>query len=123
MRELRLRAATPDDLELLRRWDEAPQVVASDPNDDWQWETELGRELPWREQLIAEVNGTPIGFVEIIDPAEEEHHYWDEVGPGLRAVDIWSGEEAWLGRGYGTQCLVHRLERQEWCRPGVTDRV
>ena len=36
-----LRPATLADLPLLRYSDEQPHVVASDPNDDWQWETEL----------------------------------------------------------------------------------
>ena len=54
---LHLRPATINDLELLRRWDEEPHVVDSDPNDDWGWETELLRSPPWREQLIAEVDG------------------------------------------------------------------
>jgi aminoglycoside 6'-N-acetyltransferase len=64
-----LRPARPGDAPRLRRWDEAPHVVASDPNDDWGWETELARFPDWREQLIAELNGRPVGFVQIIDPA------------------------------------------------------
>lgn len=32
---IRLRPATPADVPLLRRWDEQPHVVSSDPNDDW----------------------------------------------------------------------------------------
>lgn len=40
---LRFRAATPADAPLLRHWDEQPHVVASDPNDDWDWERELAR--------------------------------------------------------------------------------
>ncbi|MHA6964017.1 hypothetical protein [Zobellella denitrificans] len=31
---IRLRAAGPADLTLLRRWDQAPQVRAADPNDE-----------------------------------------------------------------------------------------
>jgi aminoglycoside 6'-N-acetyltransferase len=42
-----LRPATPADLALLRRWDEEPHVVASDPHDDWGWEEELGRDPDW----------------------------------------------------------------------------
>ena len=68
---LTLRPATIDDAPLLRRWDDEPHVLASDPNDDWQWETELRKTPPWREQLIAELDGVPIGFLQIIDPAEE----------------------------------------------------
>lgn len=44
--------ATPDDLALLRHWDQQPHVIASDPNDDWTWKSELGRDVDWREQLI-----------------------------------------------------------------------
>lgn len=102
---LTLRPATIEDAPLLRRWDEEPHVLASDPNDDWQWETELAKTPAWREQLIAEVNGAPIGFLQIIDPAEEEGRYWGNVPANLRAIDIWIGEAAYLGRGYGTRMM------------------
>ena len=115
---MRLRPATPDDLELLRRWDEQPHVVASDPNDDWGWETELARQPDWREQLIAEVDGRPVGFVQIIDPAREDSRYWGDVPANLRAVDIWIGEEADLGKGYGTAMMRLALERC-FAAPGV----
>nr|WP_228053263.1 hypothetical protein [Nodosilinea sp. LEGE 07298] len=48
-----LRPATFADVSLLRHWDEQPQVVAADSNDDWGWEVELSRTPAWREQLIA----------------------------------------------------------------------
>jgi aminoglycoside 6'-N-acetyltransferase len=108
---MRLRPASPEDLALLRRWDEQPHVVASDPNDDWGWEAELGRKPDWREQLIAEVGGRPVGFVQIIDPAREESRYWGEVPANLRAVDLWIGEAADLGKGYGTEMMRLALER------------
>ena len=63
-----LRPATPADIDLLRHWDGQPHVIDSDPNDDWHWETELARTPEWREQLIAELEGRPIGFVQ---PKEE----------------------------------------------------
>ena len=108
---VRLRAAGPADVALLRAWDEQPHVVASDPNDDWNWEVELGRNPDWREQLIAEVDGRPIGFVQIIDPAREESRYWGETPPGLRAIDIWIGDAADLGQGYGTHIMRLALAR------------
>lgn len=106
-----LRPATLEDLPLLQRWDEQPHVIASDPNDDWGWETELAHHPSWREQLIAELAGRPIGFVQIIDPALEESHYWGEVAENLRAVDIWLGEESDLGKGYGTEIMRLVLAR------------
>jgi aminoglycoside 6'-N-acetyltransferase len=107
-----LRAAGPDDAPILRRWDEAPHVVASDPNDEWGWEIELARSPDWREQLMAELDGRPIGFIQIIDPKHEESHYWgDAVEDDLRAIDIWIGEASDLGKGYGTQMMRLALER------------
>ena len=106
-----LRPATIADLPLLRHWDEQPHVVASDPNDDWEWETELARSPDWREQLIAEVDARPVGFLQIIDPSREESRYWGEVPAGVRAVDIWIGDDGDLGRGYGTRMMQLALER------------
>lgn len=109
--QLILRQAVPADAPLLRRWDEQPHVVASDPNDEWNWEVELTRTPDWREQLIAEADGRPIGFIQIIDPAREESHYWGDCLPGLRAVDIWIGEATDLNRGHGTRMMQLALAR------------
>lgn len=106
-----LRPATFADLELLRHWDQQPHVIAADPNDDWGWETELVRNPDWREQLIAELDGRPIGFIQIIDPALEDSHYWGDVPDNLRAIDIWIGESEDLGRGYGTRMMGLALDR------------
>lgn len=114
-----LRAATPDDLALLRYWDEQPHVVASGPTDDWHWEAELNRSPDWREQLIAELDGRPIGVIQIIDPAREESHYWGDAPANLRAIDIWIGEASDLGKGYGTQMMQLALARC-FADPAVT---
>ena len=107
-----LRHATIADLTILQRWDEKEHVIMSDPNDDWHWEIELARNPAWREQLIAEKDGRPIGFIQIIDPEEEESHYWgEEVGPNKRAIDIWIGEKEDLGKGYGTQMMKLALDK------------
>jgi aminoglycoside 6'-N-acetyltransferase len=108
---LSLRPATPADRALLEHWDGQPHVVASDPNDDWGWATELAHQPAWREQLIAECDGRPVGFLQIINPAREETHYWGDVPPDLRAIDIWIGEAADLGRGYGTRMMHAAIAR------------
>lgn len=103
--------ATSADLELLTFWDTQPHVNKSDPNDDWNWEIELTRQMPWREQLIAELDNRPIGFIQIIDPHEEETHYWRAIAQNQRAIDIWIGLETDLGKGYGTTMMRLALAR------------
>ena len=110
---INLRPATIADLDLLCHWDEQAHVLAADPNDDWGWDVELARSPVWREQLIAEIEDrsilpgrrSAIGFIQIIDPALEDSHYWGDVAANLRAIDIWIGEESNLGKGYGTQMM------------------
>ena len=111
MPNISLRPAGPADQSLLEYWDQQPHVIASDPDDDWEWAKELAHDPPWREQLIAELDGTPIGFLQIIDLAEEETHYWGVVPPNLRAIDIWIGEADQLGQGYGTQMMKMAIDR------------
>lgn len=108
---MQLRQATLSDLNLLCDWDQRPHVLESDPNDDWNWEHELSRTPAWREQLVAEVDGRPVGFLQIIDPALEESKYWGDCESDLRAIDIWIGDEADLGRGYGTEMMKLALQR------------
>ena len=111
MPKITFREATPDDLEILQHWDRQPHVIACDPDEDWEWEKELPRKFPWREQLIAELDGVPLGVLQIIDPHEEETHYWGEVEPNLRAIDIWIGEAENLGKGYGTEMMSMAINR------------
>ena len=109
---MHLRPATPSDLALLRYWNTKPHVIAATGSDaDWDWETELAHVPDGRELLIAEVGGRSIGFIQIMDPARDESCYWGEAAPGLRAIDIWIGEEDDLGRGHGTQMMRLALDR------------
>lgn len=108
---MHLREANIDDLALLEYWDTKQHNIDSDPKDDWNWSIELLHYPTWREQLFAEIDGRPIGFLQIIDPAEEETHYWGDVEPNLRAIDIWIGEEEDLGKGYGTQMMKLAISR------------
>lgn len=120
MTSIKLRPATPNDLPTLKYWDEQPHVLEAG-TDDWGWATELHRQPPWREQLIAELNGRPIGFLQIIDPAQEDSHYWGkDIGPNKRAIDIWIGEADALGKGYGTTMMQQAFARC-FTNPAVTE--
>ena len=108
---IKLRPATINDLELVKYWDTKQHVIDCDPDDEWNWEIELIRNPEWREQLVAELNGEPIGFLQIIDPFLEETHYWGDVQPNKRAIDIWIGEENNLNKGYGTTMMELAIQR------------
>jgi aminoglycoside 6'-N-acetyltransferase len=123
---IRLSNITLKDLDTLVAWDAKDHVrncVHNDGNivddDEWDWAYELSRtSLPWRHLLIAETlnnnTATPIGMLQIVDPALEETHYWGvDCPPRLRALDIWIGEEAYLGQGYGTQMM--ELALRDYC--------
>ena len=110
MTSIQLRLANRQDVQLLRHWDNQPHVIAA-TDDDWEWETALAKRPPWREQLIAELMGRPLGFIQIIDPALEETHYWGDVPKNLRAIDIWIGEADDLGKGYGTIMMELAIRR------------
>jgi aminoglycoside 6'-N-acetyltransferase len=109
---MKLRPMTPADIALLEYWDAKPHVAAAGGDGDWfDWQVELAQNPPWREMLIAEIDGRPVGALQIIDAAEEESHYWGDIGPGFRAIDIWIGEEADLGRGFGSEMMRLAIER------------
>lgn len=116
---VKLRTATPSDCELLRHWDAQPHVIQAKGEENWQWEAELERSPGWREMLIAEVDGQPIGFLQIIDPMLEDSRYWGEVPAGLRAIDVWIGEADALGQGLGTAMMRLALARC-FADPAVT---
>ncbi len=108
---IELRPASMKDLELLKYWDTKQHVIDCDPDDGLDWEVELSRNPEWREQLIAELNGEPIGFILIIDPYLEETNYWGNVERNRRAIDIWIGEEKNLNQGYGTKMMKLAIRR------------
>ena len=108
---IQLRNATIEDLSIIKHWDNQQHVIDSDPNDDWNWEYELLRTPDWREQLIAEIDGRPLGVVQIINPAQEDSHYWGDISEGFRAIDIWIGSANDLGKGYGTVIMQQSLAR------------
>lgn len=105
---------TIDDVALLVRWDDDADVAAAigGRSAEWyDWPAELARDVPWRDLLIAEEAGRPIGFVQLIDAGEDESHYWGDVEPGTWALDIWIGSPADRSRGLGTELMWVALDR------------
>ena len=101
-----LRPATLADAPLLAAWDREPHVIActtDDPDAETAfagavWEDEIAASDETSFYLIAELGGRPIGAMQMIDPHAEPTHYWGEIEPNLRALDIWIGEADALGR-------------------------
>ncbi len=109
---IRLRPATADDVPLLTQWNRQPHVLAAVGEDEpYDWTAELAEADEVTEHLVAEDDGRPVGFVAITDPALEHTHYWGEADPDQRALDIWIGEAADLGRGIGTRIMEVALAR------------
>jgi aminoglycoside 6'-N-acetyltransferase len=111
---MQLRLAMPADAPLLHAWDAKQHVIdaSGDPcANAWDWDYEIPRNVAWRELLIAEEAGRPIGFIQLIDPHEEETRYWGDCAPNLRALDIWIGDEADLGRGFGAEMMRLAIAR------------
>ncbi|MBU1345981.1 MAG: acetyltransferase [Alphaproteobacteria bacterium] len=115
---VRLRPATPDDARLLAAWDREPHVIAcssDDPDaevafDGVEWADELSNSAYELDYRIAEVDGRPVGVLAICDPHTEPSHYWGEIEPNLRAIDIWIGPAEWLNRGVGTRMMTETIE-------------
>lgn len=107
-----LRPARIEDQATLERWDTYAHVVAATGDDDVvDWATELRRSVPWQEQFMIEADGRAVGVIQVIDPREEDSHYWGDIEPHLRAIDIWLGEPDDLGRGYGAEAMRLAIAR------------
>jgi len=110
-----LRAATYADIATLLCWDADPTVIASGADNpdaviawgednDWAENIDLYERDVW-EYWIAEVDGRPICCMQLCDPHLEPTHYWGEIEPNLRALDIWIGEPDARGRGHGEMII------------------
>jgi len=114
-----LRPAIPTDVVWLELWDDDPAVIAcstDDPNatmafEGIDWDEELAMQSEFYEYFIAELDGRPIGAMQICDPHNESTHYWGEIAPNLRAIDIWIGAAADRGKGHGAAMMRLALRR------------
>ncbi len=101
-----LREATKADLALLKRWD-SYEHTPPDPDEGWNWEEELGAPSPGRRQIIAELDGRPLGFIQLLDLNHDVSGYWEhlERPAGHASIDIWIGEVEDLNKGYGREMM------------------
>lgn len=114
-----LRPATTADAVWLDRWNLDPDVISAANDDphaevaftDVVWADELSIQSDFFRYYIAELDGRPIGAMQIMDPHLEATHYWGEIAPNLRAIDIWIGAASDRGKGYGTTMMRLAVER------------
>lgn len=129
-----LRPATLDDVATLDEWARRPHVIRATTDDptadeawaDADWADEVARAdalgADVHQVLVAELDGRPIGMVALQDAHREPSHYWGDVAPGVRALDIWIGEPDLLGRGHGTEMMRQAIERL-FADPAATEIV
>lgn len=118
MKSVRLRPAVPADAALLHAWDREPHVIRAVTDDptaeeafiDAEWEQEISDQSSVSFFLIGEENGRPVGAMQVIDPHLEPTHYWGQIEPNLRALDIWLGAADALGRGVGTAMMTQAID-------------
>jgi aminoglycoside 6'-N-acetyltransferase len=113
-----LRPATLNDVPLLDLWDLEPHVISATSGDpdaknafgDTYWADELTLVREDEPYFIAELDGRPIGAMQVIDPQTERARYWGDAEPGPRAIDIWIGDAAGHGQGYGAEMMRLAIE-------------
>ena len=118
MPRVTLRRATPADSVWLDHWDSDPDVIACSTDDpdatiafaNTDWAEELAAQDEHSQYFIAELDGRPIGAMQICDPHLEKTHYWGDIAPNLRAIDIWIGAPGDRNRGYGDEMMRQALE-------------
>lgn len=116
---LTIRQATQADVPVLERWDGEPSVIActTDDSDAAQafpgaiWADEIAANSDLSCYYIAELDGRPIGGMQVIDPHLEPTHYWGEIEPNLRAIDIWIGEASDRNEGHGAAMMRAVIDR------------
>jgi len=57
--------------------------------------------------------------MQMVDPHLEPTHYWGEIEPNLRALDIWIGDASDLGQGHG-QVMMRQAFTRCFASPAVT---
>ena len=118
MARVTLRRATPEDARWLDLWDKDADVIACSSDDphatvafeDTEWSEELAAQDEYSQWFIGELDGRPIGAMQICDPHLETSHYWGDIAPNLRAIDIWIGAPEHRGRGFGAEMMRLALE-------------
>lgn len=120
------RPLAPDDFALMHRWRNNPVVTEWwDPVPVYadivaKYTPRIAGEEPVHP-YIASCDGTPIGYLQWCRLAEVPGHAAETIAaPGAAAVDLFIGEDAYRGRGYGAAMLRAFLREVIFAAPDVT---
>lgn len=114
MSRITIRKMMDEDVELFKQWLYKPHVAKwyTEP-EDWTDEVQKrNSEYNWIFHYIVEVAGVRIGFCQYYDYAlgGETWHNNAYVN-GAYSIDYMIGEEAYLGKGFGTE-IIFALENE-----------
>lgn len=124
---LTIRQAVLDHVPHLARWDRDPDVIACDGAEAdadaasaaAYWAEEIAANSHVSCHYVAEVNSRPIGAMQVIDPHLEPSHYWGDIDPNLRAIDIWIGAPEDRNQGHGA-AMMRAIIAACFADPAVT---
>jgi aminoglycoside 6'-N-acetyltransferase len=122
-----IRPAELRDVPALEAWNHDPDVISAtsdDPNASQafagiDWRAEIAARSDISCNYIAELDGRPIGGMQVIDPYHEPTHYWGEIEPNLRAIDIWIGSANDRNSGLGA-AMMHAMIDHCFADPEIT---
>jgi aminoglycoside 6'-N-acetyltransferase len=110
------RPAALEDLSMLRRWLETPEVVRwwGVPEEQFRLLQEDLNE-PLMAMEIVLFDGVPFAYAQHYDVRSWPQAHFASLPPGSRAIDAFIGEAEMLGRGHGSaflRLLAERLRRE-----------
>jgi aminoglycoside 6'-N-acetyltransferase len=118
--EIGFRPVVAGDLPRLSAWLNAPHVREwwGDPEEELGFIRDMIEERDTTRPYIIELDGAPVGYIQVWFLGDYQNAPWIEENPWLAAlpadavgVDLSIGEAAWLGRGVGSAALAAFVAR------------
>lgn len=128
--ELYFQTAQAEHLPFLLLWQKDKKANASAQRMlQRDWEAYSFEQESWRKLLLIRYGHKPIGLLEIIDPHQDETHYWGIMPKGQRAINFYLAEAAHRGAQFQTpllhlalwQCFKEDGVNTVWSEPPTDD--
>jgi aminoglycoside 6'-N-acetyltransferase len=120
---IEFRPLTEEDLPLVASWLRREHVREwwRDPIDDAIDKRLAGIEAGRTEQFLIVVDDVPVGMIQAY--LVSDYPEWEEIvgaEPGLIGLDLFIGEEDWVGRGVGPRVIDAFTREVVFARPGTS---